>query len=193
MSGTPDIDIDFADRNAAMSVLSVVPAMIERDGKKTAHPSGVYFQDAPLDPFTGLCSLDYKEADNLGYFKIDLLNQSVYQEVRDEDHLVTLLNSEPLWELLDEPGMVEQLPHIHKHYDVVQTIQPKSIEDLSVVLALVRPGKKHLIGRSRTEIDAEIWARPSDDGYYFKKAHACAYSALVVVAMNLLCERLLSE
>jgi hypothetical protein len=193
MSGTPDIDIDFADRSTALAVLSAVPAMIEREGKKTAHPSGVYFQNAPVDPFTRLCALDYKDADEKGYFKIDLLNQSVYQNVRDEEHLVDLLNTEPHWELLDEPGLVEQLPHIHKHYDVVQSIKPTSIGDLSVVLALVRPGKRHLIGRPRHEIDAEIWKRPEDDGYYFKKAHACAYSALVVVAMNLVCERLLSE
>lgn len=192
MTHIPDIDIDFANRVEAMSAIFTVPAMISRDGKKTAHPSGVYVQQAPVDPFTNLCALDYKEAEALGYFKIDFLNQSVYNEVRDEDHLVTLLGVDPPWELLDEPAMVEQLPHIHNHYDVVQSIKPTSISDLAVVLALVRPGKKHLIGQSRAMIDAEIW-KPGDEGYVFRKAHAVAYAALVVVAMNLLCERLLSE
>lgn len=191
MSGSPDIDIDFADRNLAMAALFTVPAMIERDGRRQAHPSGVYFQNAPVDPFTRLCALDYKIAENHGYFKIDLLNQSVYQQVRDEEHLVELLNSEPLWELLDEHALVEQLPHVHNHYNTVQTIGPKSIEDLAVVLALVRPGKKHLIGQPRSVIDAEIWEKGAD-GYVFKKAHAVAYAALVVVAMNLLCEKMLS-
>jgi hypothetical protein len=191
MSGSPDIDIDFADRQVAMTVVSAIPAMIERDGKRTAHPSGAYFQDVPVDPFTGLCSLDYKVADQHGYFKIDFLNQSVYQEIRDEDHLVDLLNSSPPWELLNERALIEQLPHIHKHYEVVQAISPTSITDLAVVLALVRPGKRYLLGKPRSVIDAEIW-KPAEDGYVFKKAHAIAYAALVVVAMNLLCEKLLS-
>lgn len=192
MSGSPDIDIDFSDRLVAAAALSTVPAMIERDGKKTAHPSGIYFQNAPVDPFTRLCSIDYKEADQLGYFKIDFLNQSIYQQVRDEDHLVELFNREPLWELLDERGMVEQLPHVHNHYDTVQSIRPATITDLAVVLALVRPGKKHLIGQPRAIIDAEIW-KSGADGYTFRKSHSLAYAALVVVAMNLLCEKLLSE
>lgn len=193
MSNHPDVDIDFADRKTALAVLAAVPAMIKREDekgvKRQAHPSGVYLQDMPVDPFTRLASLSYEEAEDAGYFKIDLLNQSVYTEVRDEDHLVDLLNSDHPWELLDEPALVEQLPHIHNHYAVVQEIAPRSIEDLAVVLALVRPGKKHLRGRSRAEIDAEIW-EPTDDGYTFKKAHAIAYAALVAVALNLLCEKL---
>lgn len=192
MSGSPDIDIDFADRLLAAAALGTIPAMIERDGKKTAHPSGIYFQNAPLDPFTRLCALDYKQADQLGYFKVDFLNQSIYQQVRDEDHLVELLNSEPLWELLDERGMVEQLPHVQNHYDTVQSIRPTSIVDLAVVLALIRPGKKHLVGQPREIIDKQVWNIESE-GYSFKRSHAIAYSALIVVAMNLLCEKLLSE
>jgi hypothetical protein len=82
----------------------------------------------PVDPFTRLCALDYKEAEEKGYFKIDFLNQSVYQQVRDEEHLIELLNSEPMWELLDERGMVEQLPHVHNHYDTVQTMRPSRLK-----------------------------------------------------------------
>lgn len=189
MSNHPDIDIDFADRHSALAVLASVPAMIDREGKRQAHPSGVYLQNMPVDPFTKLAAVPYDKGDDLGYFKVDFLNQSVYAGVRDEDHLVDLLNSDHPWELLDEPSLVEQLPHIYKHFSVVQEIAPRSIEDLAVVLALVRPGKRHLRGRPRAEIDREIW-KPSADGYTFKKAHAIAYAALVAVALNLLCEKL---
>ncbi len=187
----PDIDIDFADRKEIMSFLPVVPAMILRDGKPSAHPSGVYLQDAPVDPFTGLASLDTHVMEDRGFFKLDFLNQTVYREIRDEQHLDTLLAMEPLWELLDEPAMVEQLPHVYNHYDVLQEIQPRSIDDLSVVLALVRPGKKHLRGRSRAEIDAEIWTKDEANQFIFKRAHAISYATLVMIKLNLIVEEML--
>ena len=34
----------------------------------------------------------------------------------------------------------------------------------------------------------QVWIKPSDGEYYFKKAHAIAYAVSVVVHMNLLCE-----
>jgi hypothetical protein len=36
----------------------------------------------------------------------------------------------------------------------------------------------------------EIWNKPDNNEYYFKKAHAIAYAAAVVVQMNLICERI---
>lgn len=192
MANSPDIDIDFADRKIAIAALDCVPAMVLRDGKRSAHPSGAYFQDIPVDPFTNLAALDYKDADDAGYFKVDLLNQSVYREVRDEDHLVELLNTDPEWSLLEEQAYVEQLPHIHAHFDVVQSIKPTSINDLAIVLALIRPGKRHLVGRPRDEIEKEIWEKVEGE-YAFKHAHAVSYGALIVVQMNLLTAKLLAE
>jgi hypothetical protein len=52
-------------------------------------------------------------------------------------------------------------------------------------LALIRPAKKHLIGKSWSEVSQTIWNK-EDDGYSFKKAHAIGYSQLVAVHMNLL-------
>lgn len=189
----PDVDIDFANRKAAIAVLPAIQAMMERDGKTMPHPSGVYFQDVPVDPFTRLAALPYEKLDDLGYFKVDLLNQSVYEGVRDDDHLTELLAMEPLWELLDEPEMVARLPHIHNHYDVVQQIAPKSVDDLAVILALQRPGKRHLQGRSRDEIDREIWDIDQDGEYAFKRSHAISYATLVVVKMNLLVQEMMAE
>jgi hypothetical protein len=55
-------------------------------------------------------------------------------------------------------------------------------------LALIRPAKRHLIGKTWTEIGQEIWTKPENGDYYFKKAHAVAYAQVVVVQMNLICE-----
>jgi hypothetical protein len=57
-------------------------------------------------------------------------------------------------------------------------------------LAMIRPAKRYLIGKDWDSIMTEIWTKPENDEYYFKKAHAVAYAALVVVQMNLICEQL---
>ncbi len=188
-----DIDIDFGNRDQALKGLKIVYASTAKNNQSMRHASGVYFQDIPVNPLNGLSAFDYARAEELGYFKIDFLNQSVYAEITDEAHLDRLLNTDPYWELLEEPEFTEQLMHIHNHYEVVQTIKPKSIIDLAIVLALIRPGKRHLLNKSRDIIDKEIWLRGNDDGYTFRKAHAISYAALIVVQMNLIVEKLNNE
>jgi hypothetical protein len=186
---TTDIDLDFADRTHALAGLPHVPAMLPGN---RPHASGVYFQDIPVNPLTGMASIDHDEAAAHGYFKLDFLNNYIYEGVRDEDHLVDLINREPPWDFFMEAGIVEQLSHLGSHYGVVQQIKPKSIEDLAVVLALIRPAKKHLLFRSRAEIDAAIWAKPQD-GYHFKRPHAIAYAASIVVQLNLMVEKIAEQ
>src|SRR5574343_628689 len=154
---TTDIDIDFPNRLDALANLPHVPAMMRRDSLPTRHPSGIYLQDAPLDPINECCSFDYEQAAQLGYAKIDILSNSLYEGVRNEEHLLRLMDQEPDWELLEIQSMVERLAHIKEHFGTVKAIKPKCIEDLAVVLALVRPGKRHLVHQRRSDIDAEIW------------------------------------
>ncbi len=187
-----DIDIDFADSDEALKTIDHVAATMLQRNIPVRHPSGVYFQDIPIHPVTGRSSLEYTTAEKLGYFKIDFLNQSVYQTVKNEAHLDELMNREPLWELLDEETFVAQLPHIHNHFKVVSSIGPKSIEDLAIVLALIRPGKRHLLNRTRSQINREIWDSDGD-GYQFKKAHAISYAVLIVVQMNIVVDQLMSD
>lgn len=193
MSKLPDIDIDFADNRAAMAAVGAIPAMVLRDDSPQPHPSGAYLQDIPINPITGLAAFEFREAEEKGFSKIDFLNQSIYREIRDEQHLIELMNREPEWSLLEEENFVNQLPHIKDHYAVLQAIEPKSVEDLAVVLALIRPGKKRLIGQPRHEIDRHIWAMTEEDGYVFRKAHAISYAMLIVVKMNLIVDQMLAE
>jgi hypothetical protein len=185
----PDIDIDFLNRSSALDVIKHVPASLE-DGKK--HNTGVYCHEIPTNPLTGNASIDYKVADARGYFKIDFLNVSAYEGVRSEEHLKELLAVEPLWDLLEDPAVCDQLFHINGYHNLIAKLRPKSIEELSMFLALLRPGKKHLIPVCEKEgfqgIENEIWTK-TDDAYFFKKAHAVAYAHVIVVQLNLLCER----
>ena len=181
----PDIDIDFADRSKALSVLKHIDARLDTDKK---HNTGIYVQSIPYDPITGLSTVDYKSAEDRGYFKIDLLNVSVYEGVRSKEHLTQLLETEPLWDLLLQDDFTNLLFHVNGHGYLMRQMKPTSIEELAMCLALIRPAKKHLIGKTWTEIGQTIWAKPETGDYYFKKAHAIAYAHVIVVQMNLICE-----
>jgi DNA polymerase III alpha subunit len=67
-------------------------------------------------------------------------------------------------------------------------MKPTSIEELAAVLAMIRPAKRYLIGKDWTTVMTEIWTKPEDGEYYFKKSHAIAYATVVVVQMNQICE-----
>ena len=183
-----DIDIDFADREQVLNLLNVTPASIIKDNKLTRHNTGVYATDIPVDPFSGSASLDYQAAEERGYMKLDLLNVHVYKQVRDETHLVELMR-EPDWTKLYDPAICQQLIHINNHYDTLLKMPEPvdSIPRLAMFLAVIRPGKRHLIGKTWKDVAATVWDRVEGE-YSFKKAHAIAYAQLVVVNLNLLCE-----
>lgn len=180
---TTDVDIDFADREQALKILDHVPAM-QRDGlKERKHNTGVYFHHVPVNPFTGLCTLDYKQAQQQDWFKIDLLNVGIYTNFKSNEEIDQLLAHEPVWELLEHKEVIEQLFHIHNHSDTVIRMKPRSVEQLAMVLAVIRPGKKHLIGRIWDIIAQEVWTK-TDDVYSFKRSHAIGYAMAIVLQLN---------
>jgi DNA polymerase III alpha subunit len=178
-----DVDIDFADREQVLKLVKYTAAM-QKDGiKERKHNTGVYFHHVPTNPFTGLCTLDYKQAENAGWFKIDLLNVGIYNNFTNNEQIDELLDKEPMWELLEHRDIIQQLFHIHNHSDTVIRMKPRGIEHLAMVLAVIRPGKKHLIGRSWSEIEQEVWTK-TEDVYSFKKSHAIGYAAAIVLQLN---------
>lgn len=186
----PDIDIDFLDRTTALEKLEHVTASIEDNGTFKKHNTGVYCTSIPHNPFTKLSTIDYKAAEDRGYFKIDFLNVSIYKGVRDEAHLTQLMETEPLWDLLLEDDFTEKLFHVNGHGSILREMKPQNVEQLAAVLAMIRPAKRQLIGKNWQAVMQEVWVRPEGDEYYFKKAHAVAYAAAIVVQMNLICEQL---
>ncbi len=187
----PDVDIDFADREQVLKLLDHVPAMQRMpNGNRQKHKTGVYFHPVPTNPFTGWCDLDYQQAEELGFFKVDLLNVSLYQGVNSKEHLDQLANQEPLWDLLLQDDFSNLLFHLNGHGDVLKKTCPTSVEQLAAVLAMIRPAKRYLIGKSWNMILQEVWTKPENGEYYFKKAHAIAYAVAIVAQMNLICEQL---
>lgn len=185
-----DIDIDLADRSKLLEKLPHVTASIERNGEWVRHNSGVYLQNMPVNPSNGLAVTDYHSAPELGYFKLDLLNIHIYQQVRDEEHLLHLMNTPPMWELLDSPDFVNQVIHINGHYDTISAMpEPvNSIDRMAMLLAVIRPAKRHLIGLPWDQVAQSVWTKPQGGEYYYKRSHSVSYSHLVVVHMNLICE-----
>jgi hypothetical protein len=186
----PDIDIDFFDRNKILDVLTHRIAMRKNKDGIFKHNTGIYFQDIPHNPFDNISTIEYQEAEERGYFKIDFLNVNLYEGVKDEHHLQNLLDAEPLWDLLDHKEIVDQLFHINGHFDIIKKLKPNSIEKLAAALAIIRPAKRYLADSNWDKIMSEVWTKPQEDLYFFKKSHAIAYAAAIVVQLNLMCEKL---
>ena len=188
-----DIDIDFGSRDDLLKLIPHTPASMRNITPMRRHNTGVYITDIPYDPINNMSALHYEDAEKRGYFKLDLLNVHVYGQVRDEQHLIELMY-EPDWVKLNDRVFVEKLIHLSNHYQSIQKMPEPidSIPRLAMFLALIRPAKKHLIGKSWKEVSQTIWDR-ENDGYSFKKSHAIAYAQLVVVHMNLLTTSVLQE
>ncbi len=190
----PDIDIDFANRDDALKHIPHICAAIKDENNTfKKHNTGIYCTSIPYNPVNNLANIDYKEAEERGYLKIDFLNVSIYKDVRDEEHLKILMETEPLWDLLLQDDFSSLLFHVNGHGSILRQMKPTSILQLAAVLAMIRPAKRHLIGKDWTTVMETIWTKPEDGEYYFKKAHAVAYAMAVVVQMNLICEKISYE
>lgn len=180
-----DIDIDFANRAELLKHIKHIPAAMRNVNPIRKHPTGIYVTDIPYDAVYDMSNLDYVEAEDRGYFKLDLLNVHVYDKVQNEEHLKQLMQ-EPNWDRLKEKDFVEKLIHLGNHYNsICKMPEPiNSIPRLAMFLACIRPAKKHLIGQPWHIVSNTVWDKT--DGYTFKKSHSLAYAQLVVVHMNLL-------
>lgn len=185
-----DIDIDFLNRQDALVHLNHIVASRNTDTGMVAHNTGIYVQKIPYNPLSNLSTIDYKSAEERGYFKIDFLNVNVYDGVKDNNHLLSLMETEPLWDLLLNDEFVNLLFHLNGHGDILKQTRPTSVEQLAAVLAMIRPAKRYLIGKDWTTVMTEIWIKPTNGEYYFKKSHSFSYAMAIVVQMNLLAEQL---
>lgn len=182
-----DVDIDFADRRAILDLIKHTPARQENNGEIQKHNSGVYVSGIPHDPMNDCAAIDYRLAEDRGYFKIDFLNVYVYSLIENTEHYQWLLNQSVPWKKLQDSVFVEQLVHLGNHfYNMQKMPEPvDSIERLAMFLAIIRPGKKHLIGKTWKEVAETVW-EATDGGYSFKKSHAIAYAHLVALHMKLI-------
>jgi hypothetical protein len=182
-----DIDLDFADRQQALSLIRHVPACQQQDGHRRRHNSGVYVTDIPKDAVIGCATIDYEIAEQRGYFKIDFLNMSVYSLIQSPVHYQTMLHRIPPWERLwQDASWSQQLVHVGNYTDLLKNMRPNTIPQMAAFISIIRPGKAHLQNKPWSEVFATVWDGDSSQGYTFKKAHAISYAALVALHMNLI-------
>ena len=191
-----DIDLDLADRDQLLKLIQVTPARLTKFGvnrreylgnKSRLHNSGVYPTDIPYDPVNNCAAIDYKEAEQLGYFKIDLLNMSVYELVKSPEHYEEMLAKEPPWERLwTDNAFAGKIVHIGHSHPLLKSMKPDSIPRMAAFISIIRPGKAHLQNKPWAEVFESVWDGDNSKGFVFKHAHAIGYAALVALHMNLL-------
>lgn len=195
-----DFDVDIDITSVVDHEDYGVPAMRYDETKQEIqqHPSGIYLDpDIPIDPETGLCALSYKDAPEYDFFKIDLLNNNAYsiftQAGKNKKDLLDTYHQDVDWSKFTKDHYLSRLPHVSKHKELIRKVQPQSIHDLADILALIRPGKKHLIesycNGDREKVRAKLYLRPSDNSMYFKKSHSYAYAAMVICVFNEMCNQ----
>jgi hypothetical protein len=182
-----DIDIDLADRDQLLALIRTTPARQISQDQVRKHNSGIYVTDIPWDPVNDCAAIDYETAEQLGYFKIDLLNMTVYKLIQSAEHYEHMLAQEPPWSRLwTDPDWAKQLVHIGNYTELLNTMRPDSIPRMAAFISIIRPGKAHLQGQSWPRVFKSVWDGDASQGFVFKKAHAISYSMLVALHMNLL-------
>ena len=182
-----DIDIDLADRDQLLKLIKATPARQLHQGQVRRHNSGVYVTDIPVDPVYACATIDYETAEQLGYFKIDLLNMTVYQLIQSPEHYEQVLTLDPPWSRLwTDTEWSAQLIHIGNYTELLKSMRPDSIPRMAAFISIIRPGKAHLQNQPWDQVFESVWDGDSSRGFVFKKSHALGYSKLVTLHMNLL-------
>jgi DNA polymerase III alpha subunit len=135
-----------------------------------------------------LSAVPYKEAEEMGYLKIDFLHLGVYDHFKTREEIDALVDVEPNWNLLLIPSEQKKLFQLANHGDILNAVKPKNIEELADVLALIRPGKKQLVKlyNAQREATRRILYAKDERGYSFKKSHAIAYAYVIVLQLHLI-------
>ena len=157
--------------------------------KWKVHPAGSYFQQMPTDPVTKLAAIPYDKAGDLGFFKVDFLHLSLLDFFDSKEEIRTLLKVDPDWSMLTDRDTVEQLFQIRNNFDLVNRIRPTNITELADCIALIRPGKRHLVEayiKDKDGVRQQIYEKTPTDQYAYKRSHAIAYAHNVVLQMHLI-------
>lgn len=180
-----DIDIDVPDRDRLLKLIAHTPARQTPDGRR--HNSGIYVTAIPRDPINDCAAITYDEAERRGYFKIDVLNMSVYQLVRDPQHYEAMLMRDPPWQRLwQDPTWAQQIVHVGNYGNLLDSMRPDSIPRMAAFIAIIRPGKAHLQNQPWDRVFESVWDGDDSRGFVFKKSHSLGYAHLVALHMNLL-------
>ena len=186
-----DLDVDTKNREEILKHFKHIPASKINGDMIVPHGVGVYFCNIKKDLISGLASIDYKVAEEqYGYMKIDILRNSVYDRYYNRADILLALEQPIFWQLLRDKNVVEKLPHIGSYFELLNEMpEIDSIEKLAKFIAIIRPGKKYLIDKVKNNknwecIDDEIWLKPNDGQYYYKKTHSISYALMISLLLR---------
>lgn len=185
MAKLPDIDIDTASSFNPLSIFPTVRiASRVHNDRLMKHPVCTYFQNIPIDPVSKLSAIPYEEADDLGYFGIDMLHLTLLDAFKSKAQIREILRLPPDWGLLEDKSVVEKLFQLGKHYDTVSRIKPRSIQALADCIAIIRPGKLKLLDQYIADpVATRVKLYTIERGSDYKLAHSVAYSLNIVLQM----------
>jgi len=185
-----DVDIDFrTDFEPLKYFPDAVRASRVQEKELRIHTAGVYFQNMPQDAVTGLAAIPFNRAEDLGYFKIDMLHLGILDYFENKEQIRILLKKEPDWFLMQQPSVIVKLFQLHKHVELVLKVKPKTVQELADCIALIRPGKRYLLDayvKDRNAIRQELYRKTDDGAMYFKKSHAVSYALTIVLQLHLI-------
>jgi hypothetical protein len=192
MNDIPDVDIEVRNRDQVVELFEhAVPASQVAKDALVRHISGVYFQDIPRHPISRIAVFDAKDAEEIGYYKVDFLSAPTpYDGIENMDALRALMAAPVDWSWFRRIDFVQDLFHLRgivmqglSMAEVVAHYAPASIIDLACMVAIKMPAKKYLIGETWETVREHIWVKEAKSkGQQFKKSHSVCYS--MVVAMD---------
>jgi hypothetical protein len=184
-----DIDIDLKTLFNPINIFTnAVPASMVKNDELVKHPCGHYLQNMPVDVVTGLAAIPYNKAESEGYFKIDFLHLSLLDNFSSKREMRELLKLPTPWDLLLDEGVVVKLFQLSKHHNLIQQVQPKSVDDLADCVALIRPNKRQLLTEylgNRSKNRHLLYRQDSDTKSSFKRSHAIAYALTIILQLHL--------
>ena len=183
-----DIDIDISPKTKISKIFPEWPrASLVKDEKLHPHPCGYYQQEMAKDDITGLAAIPHNFAEDIGYVKLDFLNLNFYQSFSSRQEIEELLKEDPDWGLLLLPSVQGKLFQLAKHGELLNEVRPRSIDEIADVMALIRPGKRILLGlykKDRINTRKMLYFK-DETGFAFKRAHSYAYAMVVVLQLHL--------
>lgn len=183
-----DIDIDLPSNAKPLELFNqlVRASRVEKE-EMMPHPVGYYFQYMAKDPISGLAAIPYKEAEEVGYFKIDFIHNTALNLFSSREEMEELSRKTPDWSLLEDKEIVDKLFHLKGHFDIVYRIKPKSVVEVADAIAFIRPNKHKLMDKylkNKALMRKELYTVREKS--HMKKSHSVAYAILVVLQLHLI-------
>jgi hypothetical protein len=183
-----DIDIDIQPNVDLIKLFqNIISASQVEKGEFKPHKVGYYFQDIPVDSVTGLAAIPYKDTEDMGYMKVDLLTINLLQHFESKKEMRDLLKKEPDWSLFEDEEVVKTLFQLGNHWDVVSKVRPTSVQEVADAFALTKPDKRSLLNKytkNPRKIRTELYTKRTAKD--MRKSHAIPYALLIILQLHLI-------